>query len=202
MLRAAPDILITTPESLFLMLTSQARELLATIDTVILDEVHAVAGTKRGAHLALSLERLERLVRARRSSASASRRHSARSRRSAASSRAAAPIELVDAGVAKKLDLEVVVPVEDMRELGVDRRCRTGARGRPGDGRRHRALAELDLAVDLPGAARARARAPLDDRLRQQPPARRAARAAPERAGRGGGRARAPRLARARAARR
>src|SRR4051795_10281382 len=62
MLREAPDILITTPESLFLMLTSQARELLRTVDTVILDEVHAVAGTKRGAHLTLSLERLERLV--------------------------------------------------------------------------------------------------------------------------------------------
>src|SRR5438477_6433952 len=64
MLRDAtrPDILITTPESLFLMLTSQARELLRTVDTLILDEVHAVAGTKRGAHLALSLERPERLV--------------------------------------------------------------------------------------------------------------------------------------------
>ena len=62
MLREAPDILITTPESLFLMLTSQARELLRTVDTVIVDEVHAVAGTKRGAHLALSLERLERLA--------------------------------------------------------------------------------------------------------------------------------------------
>src|SRR5690242_13386925 len=62
MLREAPDILITTPESLFLMLTSQARELLRTVDTVLLDEVHAVAGTKRGAHLSLSLERLERLA--------------------------------------------------------------------------------------------------------------------------------------------
>src|SRR5439155_3940123 len=61
MLRNAPDILITTPESLFLLLTSQGRELLRTVDTVIVDEVHAVAGTKRGAHLALSLERLERL---------------------------------------------------------------------------------------------------------------------------------------------
>src|SRR5690348_10273373 len=57
-----PDILITTPESLFLMLTSQARDLLRTVDTVILDEVHAVAGTKRGAHMAVSLERLERLT--------------------------------------------------------------------------------------------------------------------------------------------
>src|SRR5262245_28549369 len=62
LVRTPPDILITTPESLFLLLTSQARETLRGIRTVILDEVHAVAGTKRGAHLALSLERLERLV--------------------------------------------------------------------------------------------------------------------------------------------
>src|SRR3954469_5615099 len=62
MLRTAPDILITTPESLSLMLPSQARQLLRSVDTLILDEVHAVAGTKRGAHMALSLERLERLV--------------------------------------------------------------------------------------------------------------------------------------------
>ncbi len=54
-----PDILITTPESLFLMLTSAARETLTTVQTVIVDEVHAVAGTKRGSHLALSLERLD-----------------------------------------------------------------------------------------------------------------------------------------------
>src|SRR5262249_55582762 len=62
MLRHPPDILITTPESLFLMLTSQAREILGGVQTLILDEVHAVAGTKRGAHLALSVERLQRLV--------------------------------------------------------------------------------------------------------------------------------------------
>lgn len=60
--RRPPDILITTPESLFLLLTSQAREALRGVDTVILDEVHAVAGTKRGAHLALSLERLDALL--------------------------------------------------------------------------------------------------------------------------------------------
>ena len=54
-----PDILVTTPESLYLMLTSKARSVLDTVDTVILDEVHALAGTKRGAHLALSLERLD-----------------------------------------------------------------------------------------------------------------------------------------------
>src|SRR6186997_1844236 len=62
MLRHPPDILITTPESLFLMLTSQAREILRGVETLILDEVHAVAGTKRGAHLALSVERLEALL--------------------------------------------------------------------------------------------------------------------------------------------
>ena len=54
-----PDILITTPESLFLLLTSAARETLRSVTTVIVDEVHAVACTKRGAHLALSLERLD-----------------------------------------------------------------------------------------------------------------------------------------------
>ena len=60
--RTPPDILITTPESLFLMLTSQARESLRSVETVIVDEVHAVAGTKRGAHLGLSLERLDALL--------------------------------------------------------------------------------------------------------------------------------------------
>src|SRR6187397_3400039 len=62
MLRTPPDILITTPESLYLLLTSRGRGLLQTVETVVLDEVHAVAGTKRGAHLALSLERLERVA--------------------------------------------------------------------------------------------------------------------------------------------
>ena len=60
--RTPTDVLITTPESLFLILTSQAREALAGVETVILDEVHAVAGTKRGAHLALTLERLDALL--------------------------------------------------------------------------------------------------------------------------------------------
>src|SRR3954451_8458034 len=57
-----PDILITTPESLYLMLTSQARDMLRTVETLIVDEVHAVAGTKRGAHMAISIERLEELT--------------------------------------------------------------------------------------------------------------------------------------------
>ena len=60
--RHPADILITTPESLYLLLTSQAAEALRTVDTVILDEIHALVPTKRGAHLALSLERLEALI--------------------------------------------------------------------------------------------------------------------------------------------
>ena len=71
MRRTPPDILITTPESLYLMLTSQAREMLRGVEAVIVDEIHAVAATKRGAHLALTLERLAALSRARRRSASA-----------------------------------------------------------------------------------------------------------------------------------
>ena len=60
--RHPPDILITTPESLYLMLTSSAREMLSSVEHVIVDEIHAMAATKRGSHLALSLERLERLT--------------------------------------------------------------------------------------------------------------------------------------------
>ena len=118
MLRNAPDILITTPESLFLLLTSQAQEMLRTVDTLILDEVHAVAGTKRGAHLALSVERLQHLLGDRplqRIGLSATQRPLEEIGRFVSAAR---PIELVDAGVAKELDLEVVVPVEDMREPG------------------------------------------------------------------------------------
>ncbi|PSO56002.1 MAG: hypothetical protein BRC31_00185 [Actinobacteria bacterium QS_5_72_10] len=62
MARHPPEVLITTPESLYLVLTSAARQTLAEVDTVIVDEIHAVAGNKRGAHLALSLERLEALL--------------------------------------------------------------------------------------------------------------------------------------------
>src|SRR4051812_10043427 len=117
MLREPPDILITTPESLFLLLTSRARELLRTIDTLILDEVHALAGTKRGAHLALSVERLERLSAQpfQRIGLSATQRPLEEIGRFVAGGR---PIRLVDAGTRKALDLQVVVPVEDMREPG------------------------------------------------------------------------------------
>ncbi|HEY7003544.1 MAG TPA: DEAD/DEAH box helicase [Gaiellaceae bacterium] len=117
MLRTPPDILITTPESLFLLLTSRARETLRGVRFVIVDEVHAVAGTKRGAHLALSLERLRRLTDApfQRIGLSATQRPLDEIGRFVSGGR---EIELVDAGRAKELDLRVVVPVEDMREPG------------------------------------------------------------------------------------
>src|ERR671911_2211543 len=117
MLKNAPDILITTPESLFLMLTSRAREILKSVRTVIVDEVHAVAGTKRGAHLALSLERLERLTAGhiQRIGLSATQRPLDEIGRFVSGGR---PIELVDAGRSKELDLRVVIPLEDMREPG------------------------------------------------------------------------------------
>ena len=117
LIKEPPDILITTPESLFLMLTSQARETLRGIETVIVDEVHAVAGTKRGAHLALSLERLDALLErpSQRIGLSATQRPLEEIGRFVSGDR---PIRLVDAGTRKELDLEVVVPVEDLRELG------------------------------------------------------------------------------------
>jgi ATP-dependent helicase Lhr and Lhr-like helicase len=116
MLKDPPDILITTPESLYLMLTSRARETMTGVRTLILDEVHAVAGTKRGAHLALTVERLERLVDEpfQRIGLSATQRPLEEIGRFVSGAR---PIRLVDAGVAKQLDLQVVVPLEDMREL-------------------------------------------------------------------------------------
>ncbi|MGW6691471.1 ATP-dependent helicase [Streptomyces sp. NPDC054961] len=112
-----PDILITTPESLFLMLTSAAREALAGVETVILDEVHAVAGTKRGAHLALSLERLDELLArpARRIGLSATVRPVEEVARYLAPR---GKVEIVQPPSAKEFDLSVVVPVEDMGELG------------------------------------------------------------------------------------
>jgi ATP-dependent helicase Lhr and Lhr-like helicase len=117
MLKQPPDILITTPESLFLMLTSRARETLANIRFVIVDEVHAVAGSKRGAHLALSLERLDRLTAdpAQRVGLSATQRPMEEIGRFVSGDR---QIELVDAGRAKQLDVRVVVPLDDMREPG------------------------------------------------------------------------------------
>ncbi len=142
LVRHPPDILITTPESLYLMLTSRARETLANVDTVIIDEIHAVAGTKRGSHLALTLERLEAVCETppQRVGLSATQRPLDEIARFLGGYTAevppaddagggeridaddpsvrARPVTIVDAGVRKELDLEVIVPVEDMGRLG------------------------------------------------------------------------------------
>src|SRR5918996_2522767 len=137
MRRKPPDILITTPESLYLMLSSGAREIFGTTEAVIVDEIHAVARSKRGAHLALTLERLEELVRrteggaVQRIGLSATQRPLERIGRFLVGPRRRC--EIVDAGRTKELDLEIRVPVEDMSggkfasELAGDRgRDRTG----------------------------------------------------------------------------
>lgn len=111
-----PDILITTPESLFLMLTSKARETLTEVDTIIIDEVHAVAGTKRGAHLAVSLERLDALLPkpAQRIGLSATVEPKELVAQFLAGT---APVEIVAPPAKKNWDLTVSVPVEDMSDL-------------------------------------------------------------------------------------
>jgi ATP-dependent Lhr-like helicase len=122
LIKHPPDILITTPESLYLMLTSQAREALRGVAAVIIDEIHAVAATKRGAHLAVTLERLEEVTASspQRIGLSATQRpldeiarflggHDGTQWR---------PVTVVDAGSRKELDVEVVVPIDDMGDLG------------------------------------------------------------------------------------
>src|SRR5262249_23312052 len=113
-----PDILITTPESLYLLLTSQAQSVLAAVEHVIVDEVHSVAGTKRGAHLALSLERLERLTTRspQRIGLSATQRPLAQLARWLGGPNR--NVSIVDAGVRKPMELEIVVPVPDLGQLG------------------------------------------------------------------------------------
>ena len=127
LVRNPPNILITTPESLFLMLTSRARETLTGVRHVIIDEIHAVAAGKRGAHLMVSLERLEELCdrSPQRIALSATQRPLDEIARFlggfAAGSDGSAvprPVAVVDAGVRKELDVEVVVPVADMASLG------------------------------------------------------------------------------------
>ncbi|MGA2320462.1 MAG: DEAD/DEAH box helicase [Solirubrobacteraceae bacterium] len=124
MARKAPDILITTPESLYLILTSKAREMLSGVEAVIVDEIHAVAHSKRGSHLALTLERLQAHVRAGGSAGTAGEIQ--RIGLSATQN----PLEeigrylvgphrrvrIVDAGARKELDLRIEVPVESMAE--------------------------------------------------------------------------------------
>ncbi|MCO7219293.1 ATP-dependent helicase [Klenkia sp. PcliD-1-E] len=115
--RRPTDILITTPESLFLLLTSQAREALRGVETVIIDEVHAVCGSKRGAHLAVSLDRLDTLLDrpAQRVGLSATVRPIDEVSTFLAGGR---PVQVVAPPSQKKWDLSVVVPVEDMSTLG------------------------------------------------------------------------------------
>ncbi len=117
LIKTPPDILITTPESLFLMLTSAARDSLRSVDTVIVDEIHAVAATKRGAHLAVSLERLDALLAtpAQRIGLSATVRPLEEVARFLGGAR---PVEIVAPASQKRFDLQVVVPVEDMSQLG------------------------------------------------------------------------------------
>jgi ATP-dependent Lhr-like helicase len=113
-----PDILITTPESLYLMLSSQVRSILGTVEAVIVDEIHAVAQSKRGSHLALTLERLEHLAQGdiQRIGLSATQRPLERIAQFLVGPKR--ECRIVDAGRKKALDLEIVVPVEDMAEPG------------------------------------------------------------------------------------
>jgi ATP-dependent helicase Lhr and Lhr-like helicase len=116
MARKPPDVLVTTPESLYLILTSQAREMLRGVEWAIVDEIHAVAATKRGAHLALTLERLEALAErpVQRIGLSATQNPLEEVARFLVGPRRTCTI--IDAGVRKPLDLEIRVPVESMVE--------------------------------------------------------------------------------------
>ena len=140
--RRPPDILITTPESLFLILTSAARESLRGVDTVVVDEVHAVCATKRGSHLALSLERLDALLDrpAQRVGLSATVRPVEEVAQFLAGGR---DVTVVQPPAAKTVELEVVVPVEDMSVLGEPATAGPGA-GQPG-GEAHGSAVGADL---------------------------------------------------------
>jgi ATP-dependent Lhr-like helicase len=124
MVRNPPDILITTPESLYLILTSQARSMLDDVEAVIVDEIHAVAASKRGSHLALTLERLEAHVSAhgdgarglQRIGLSATQNPLAEIGRFLVGPRR--EVTILDAGHRKELDLRIEVPVESMSEPG------------------------------------------------------------------------------------
>jgi ATP-dependent Lhr-like helicase len=132
MRKTPPDILITTPESLYLMLSSEVRQILATTEAVIVDEIHAVAQSKRGAHLALTLERLDQLVEDHAQPAATGPAAGPGGIQRIGLSATQRPLEriaqflvgpkreceIVDAGRTKELDLQIVVPVEDMSEPG------------------------------------------------------------------------------------
>jgi ATP-dependent Lhr-like helicase len=142
MIRRPPDILITTPESLYLLLTSRARNILASVETIIIDEIHSLVGSKRGAHLALSLERLENLRRAndtarpvaQRIGLSATQRPLEEVARFLGGAEVASDggdvvprkVAIVEAGRSKQLQLRIEVPVEDMAQLGVEKESFSG----------------------------------------------------------------------------
>jgi len=125
MMRTPPDILITTPESLYLLLTSSARQVLGSVRWVIVDEVHAVAGTKRGAHLTVTLERLEEVTKVspQRIGLSATQRPLSTlalflggAKETDGGELRLRSVTIVDAPTDRAMELEVVVPVEDMNE--------------------------------------------------------------------------------------
>ncbi|PLS25934.1 DEAD/DEAH box helicase [Bifidobacterium imperatoris] len=137
-----PDILVTTPESLYLLLTSKAGRILSTVETVIVDEIHAIAGTKRGAHLALSLERLENLVAESRKREVMDKSHDSAKAKGAGNARnerhiqriglsatvnppeeaarflgGGRPVTIINPGGRPAMDLKMVEPLENMRDL-------------------------------------------------------------------------------------
>src|SRR5882672_10853479 len=118
--RHPPDILITTPESLYLLLTSNARRILASVRWLIVDEIHSVAATKRGSHLALSLERLTELtkVEPQRIGLSATQKPLEEVARFLGGTER--DVAIVDAGRLKTMDVRVEVPVEDMARMSVE----------------------------------------------------------------------------------
>ena len=114
-LRKPPDVLITTPESAYLMLTSKAAGILASVDTVIIDEIHAIAGSKRGVHMALTMERLAQVAgEFQRIGLSATVRPLETVANFLGGGR---PVEIIAPPAKKKWQLDIHVPVEDMSDL-------------------------------------------------------------------------------------
>ena len=168
------------------MLTSSAAETLVGVETVIVDEIHAMAATKRGAHLSLSLERLEEITARppQRIGLSATQRpleEVARFLGGFAAPNEPRPVTIVDAGIGKPLEVEVVIPVEDMADLSSGATSGAPPLGEPTGGARP---AFEHLAEHLPAHPRPGARAPLDDHLLQRPPPGRATGGQAQRAGR------------------
>lgn len=117
MVRRPPHVLITTPESLYLILTSRAREILRTVRYVIVDEIHALCGNKRGVHLSLSLERLEALTPKPPVRIGLSATQRPLTEIAAYLGGVGRQVRIIDTGMRKNLDLRIEVPVEDMRAL-------------------------------------------------------------------------------------